>query len=181
MKIKEIFGKVLKLFKNKNNENEHLEKSSNIQNEQLKNEPGENILKDLKYNTAFEALNRLDDGSEFYQDIRGVFKKSEKEYRENLRFLELNLKGKEFEKVGQIDEAIQIYEENIANCFTGSFPYNRLAIIYRKRKDYNNEIRILQKAIGVFEELSDSRADKAPKLEGFSERMRKAMALMNRE
>ena len=51
------------------------------------------------------------------------------------------------------DLAIKLYEKNITENFDGSHPYNRLAIIYRKQKDYQNEIRVLNKAINVFSNL----------------------------
>ena len=42
--------------------------------------------------------------------------------------------------MGDIDKAIVCYEENIKNEFASSHPYQRLAIIYRRKKDYVNEI-----------------------------------------
>lgn len=90
-----------------------------------------------------------------------------------------NLKGKEHEQIGEIKLAIKEYEENVKERFEGSHPYNRLAIIYRKKKDYDNEIRILTIAIQIYTELSkDSpRQDVDPKLEKFRIRLKKAEEL----
>lgn len=65
-------------------------------------------------------------------------------------WLNRNMKGIELEKEGEIDKAIKLYEQNIAENCDGSHPYMRLAILYRKRKDYDNEIRVLEKAILVW-------------------------------
>ena len=90
-----------------------------------------------------------------------------------------NLKGKELEKIGQVDRAIKFYEENVKDEFEGSFPYDRLAIIYRKRKQYKEEIRVLNQAISVFEKesINSNRQDIIPKLNKFKERLSKAKDL----
>jgi len=86
-----------------------------------------------------------------------------------------NLKGIELEKKGKTDKAIKLYEQNIKEDFIGDHPYNRLAIIYRKRNQIKEEIRILEKAIWVFENIvSKARPDKEPKLYKFKERLKKA-------
>ena len=89
-----------------------------------------------------------------------------------------NLEGKELEKQGKVDAAVELYEQNVANNFDGNHPYNRLAIIYRKRKLCDDEIRVLEKAIWVFENIvPDVRPDKLPKLEKFRTRLNKAKSL----
>jgi len=88
-----------------------------------------------------------------------------------------NLKGKEFEKNNEIDKAIELYEYNIDKGFDGNHPYDRLAIIYRKRKDFTNEIRVLKRAIEIFEKLPSLRADVSPKSEKFQNRLVKAEEL----
>ncbi|MBA7567513.1 hypothetical protein ES695_02195 [Candidatus Atribacteria bacterium 1244-E10-H5-B2] len=60
-------------------------------------------------------------------------------------FVNRNLEGKELEKAGKIDEAIALYEKNIKEEFDGKHPYIRLAIIYRKRKLFDDEARVLNK------------------------------------
>lgn len=94
-----------------------------------------------------------------------------------------NLKGKKLEKKGKVDEAINLYEINIKHDFEGNHPYDRLAIIYRRKKDYDNEIRVLNHAIKVFKNLSKStkRGDVKPKLEKFKARLEKARILQERE
>jgi len=67
-----------------------------------------------------------------------------------------NLKGIELEKDGNVDQAIILYERNINENFVGNHPYDRLAIIYRKRKQFDDEVRILEKAIEIFEKITSS-------------------------
>lgn len=61
-----------------------------------------------------------------------------------------NNEGTAYEKAGREDEAIAIYEENIADGYPALHSFDRLMIIYRRRKDYYNEIRVIKKAIDVF-------------------------------
>lgn len=60
-----------------------------------------------------------------------------------------NLKGIEFEKQGMTDKAIELYEQNVADEVDTPHPYNRLAVIYRKQKQLDDEIRVLETAIRV--------------------------------
>jgi len=63
-----------------------------------------------------------------------------------------NNKGIELEKKGDIEDAIKLYEQNVADEFFGTHPYDRLAIIYRKRKQFDDEIRILKRKISINQE-----------------------------
>lgn len=94
------------------------------------------------------------------------------------QIVENNLRGIELEKDGRTDEAIALYEQNVAAYFEGSHPYNRLAIIYRKRKDYDNEIRVLRRAVSVYEQWKESDAVKYQK---FVDRLKKAEQLKGRK
>ena len=66
--------------------------------------------------------------------------------------------GINLEKEGMIDEAINVYEKSIVPQLPAKHPYERLAILYRKRKDYVNEIRVLTTAISVFMKENERRA-----------------------
>lgn len=72
-------------------------------------------------------------------------------------------KGTQYEKQGKIDDAINEYNKAIdyGFRFTDDFGVNhffhsieRLMILYRKRKDYDNELRIIDLALN--DELSDN-------------------------
>lgn len=66
---------------------------------------------------------------------------------------ERNNQGIRYEKQGNIEEAIKIYEENIKpKCYPARHSFDRLLVLYRKRKDYQNEQRVCKRAISVFKE-----------------------------
>ncbi|MGH8545586.1 MAG: hypothetical protein ACREX3_18575 [Gammaproteobacteria bacterium] len=82
------------------------------------------------------------------------------------------------EREGYVDNAIECYEANIRDGFDGNFPYGRLAVLYRRRKEYAKEIAVLERAVDVFEALrSGPRSDVLPKLRAFQTRLRKAHEL----
>tara|TARA_R110002020_G_scaffold95895_4_gene229778 strand:+ start:175 stop:492 length:318 start_codon:yes stop_codon:yes gene_type:complete len=86
-----------------------------------------------------------------------------------------NLLGKQLEKDGRALDAMALYEANLSEGFEGSFPYRRLAILYRKRKLLQEEVRILKRAISVFNALvSSGRSDVEPKLDEFKMNLKKA-------
>ncbi|WP_264529271.1 hypothetical protein [Flavobacterium sp. N502540] len=97
------------------------------------------------------------------------------EINENLQ-AERNLKGAEFEKTGNLEKAIELYEENVKESFKGNHPYDRLATIYKNENNIENEIRVLEKAIIVYEEITiEDRIEGLPKLFRFKNRLEKAL------
>ena len=54
------------------------------------------------------------------------------------------------EKTGDIDGAIALYEENISDTYPATHSYDRLMVLYRRRKDYYNELRVIESAIEKF-------------------------------
>lgn len=89
-----------------------------------------------------------------------------------------NLKGIELEMEGKTEDAINLYEQNIKENFDGNHPYDRLAVIYSKKNLIDDEIRVLEKAVWVFEKLvSKARADREPKLAKFKIRLEKVKSL----
>lgn len=119
----------------------------------------------------YERLKREVIGEEAYR--------REKEFE---RQVERNLMGIKLEKEGKVDEAIELYEQNVRENFEGNHPYDRLSIIYRKRNQIDEEIRVLEKAIWVFENVVyKERGDRVPKLEKFKVRLKKAKALKDKK
>lgn len=72
-----------------------------------------------------------------------------------------NNEGIAFEKAGETDRAIEVYEENIANGYPALHAFNRLMVLYRRRRDYANEIRVIKRAVEVFQQENERRAEKA--------------------
>jgi len=104
------------------------------------------------------------------------FNDEDKKFKEQL---ERNLNGIESEKEDGIEEAIELYEKNIEENFDGNHPYDRLAIIYRKQNKVEDEIKVLEKAIWVFENVVyKGRMDRIPKLEKFKKRLEKAKSIL---
>jgi len=106
----------------------------------------------------------------------------DKEWRQQenkeIRQVKRNNEGIDLEKKGHIDKAIELYEQNISENFIGNHPYDRLAIIYRKRNQIDDEIRVLEKAIWIFENVvHQARGDRSPKLNKFKKRLQKAQKL----
>ena len=62
-----------------------------------------------------------------------------------------NLEAFEAEREGRLDEAIALYERNVAEGFAGDLPYGRLVAIYERRHEFAAAERVLRRAIAVFE------------------------------
>lgn len=63
---------------------------------------------------------------------------------------ELNNEGMACERLGDITGAVAAYEANIQLHYPAHHAYKRLLVLYRKQKDYKNELRIAQAACRVF-------------------------------
>lgn len=64
--------------------------------------------------------------------------------------VELNNKGIALEKAGELDAAISTYEQCIKLRYPALHAYRRLCVLYRKRKDKANEVRVIETALEVF-------------------------------
>ena len=96
----------------------------------------------------------------------------------------LNQKAMQYEKDQDIPNAIKYYELCIQANFEGSYPYNRLAILYRKQKDYNNEIRVIEQAISIFTDIRSKgyrETELTQKINKFQDRLSKAKALRDKQ
>lgn len=96
-----------------------------------------------------------------YEDIKK--RKLERDIADERSFktAEANNEGIAFEKNGNIEKAIERYEWNIyENHCVALHSFNRLIVLYGKRKDEANKRRILEKGIDVFENLYPTVADK---------------------
>lgn len=63
------------------------------------------------------------------------------------RGYKFELAAGEYERAGLIDTAIAYYEQSIAEAYTAPYSYKRLAILYRKAKNYVDEIRVCNAAL----------------------------------
>lgn len=62
---------------------------------------------------------------------------------------ERNKKAYEFQKSGEIEKAIELYELNVKLQDETPACYNRLITIYSKKKDTENELRILKTYLDI--------------------------------
>jgi tetratricopeptide (TPR) repeat protein len=67
----------------------------------------------------------------------------------SLVMVERNLKGGELEKAGRVDEAIKLYEQNVADKAETNYAYHRLRIIYTKRGNLRGAIRVCKAFIAL--------------------------------
>ena len=65
---------------------------------------------------------------------------------------ERNRYGKAFEKLKEIDKAIELYEMNVQLKCTIGFSHIRLIQIYKKKKDKINELRILKAYLPIIQQ-----------------------------
>ena len=71
---------------------------------------------------------------------------------------ERNDKGTKLEISGRFEEAITVYEENIKpGCWPAMHSFDRLLVLYRKCRDYKNELRVCKRAVKVFKTLDKYR------------------------
>ena len=61
-----------------------------------------------------------------------------------------NLEAFEAEQQGRLEDAIALYERNIAEGFAADLPYGRLVAIYERAADFDAAERVLRRAIEVF-------------------------------
>ncbi len=99
-------------------------------------------------------LDRLLEKGDFGTKWQALYE--EQKRIENI-IVERNLKGRELEKQGDTQSAIQLYEQNIADEVDTPHPYNRLAIIYRKQKRFDDEIRVIEKALKAYREIEQNK------------------------
>lgn len=67
--------------------------------------------------------------------------------------------GIQYEKEGDIDAAIEVYEKNTLLNYPATHSYERLMVLYRKRKEYSKEIAVIEKAIELFSDENERRAE----------------------
>lgn len=61
-------------------------------------------------------------------------------------------KAMDAEAEGNLEKAAKLYELAIKEDTSNEFPFDRLMIIYRKLKQFKNELRIISKGVRLFEE-----------------------------
>ena len=70
------------------------------------------------------------------------------------RWFKRNAIGEQKESEGKFEDAIRAYEANVGEGAHTLFPYERLVILYKRKRDLRNEQRIIKKAIKKLQERS---------------------------
>src|ERR671925_453824 len=63
---------------------------------------------------------------------------------------DLNTQGVTHEKGGDLESAIRCYEDNIQLRYAATHAYDRLIVIYRRRGQLDEAMRVINVAIDVF-------------------------------
>lgn len=63
------------------------------------------------------------------------------------RWFKRNAIGEQKESEGKFEDAIHMYEANVYEGAHTLFPYERLAILYKRKNDVKNESRVITTAI----------------------------------
>lgn len=88
------------------------------------------------------------------------------------RLFARNVRGVELERAGKVDRAIDVYEANVADMFGGNHPYDRLRVIYSKRKQYDQALRVCRSFVEMADalmKLGSPRSDLPVKRRKFAE------------
>lgn len=92
---------------------------------------------------------------------------------------ELMAEAEDAEENNELEKAAKIYEQAIKIEPHEEQPYNRLMIIYRKLRQYEDELKVIKKGIEKFEELYQKKSErligKNQKLERLSNALAKSL------
>lgn len=72
-------------------------------------------------------------------------------YRLAIKIEARNNEAREAEEQDNLDKAIRLYEQNIREDYSDEYAFERLMIIYRKQKQYKDELRVINRGIDVFQ------------------------------
>jgi len=87
----------------------------------------------------------------------------------------------EAEEKENISRAVKDYEEAIQKDPLAEKAYDRLMILYRKEKDYKNELRLINSGIKAFEEFYRSRKSGSKKIAEISKKLNKSFGFTDKK
>lgn len=110
----------------------------------------DNIIRDLTLSAILDGKKFIETSPYDYQLATVKYNEYKEQEKKLSQCAKRNNKGITFEKAGKIKSAIRVYEENITDGYPAHHSYKRLMILYHKQKDYENEIRVIERALEVF-------------------------------
>jgi hypothetical protein len=88
-----------------------------------------------------------------------------------------NLEAFAAEHDGRLDEAIALYERNVAEGFPGDLPYGRLVAIYERQQRLDEAERVLRRAIAVLQTSTRrTPADRRATVQVFQRRLKQLLS-----
>jgi hypothetical protein len=85
---------------------------------------------------------------------------------------ECNRRARELEQSGRIDDAVELYMQNVRHRFDGNMPYERLRVIFNRQKRYEDALQVCRAFISMADRLlrlGSPRQDLETKREHFAE------------
>jgi hypothetical protein len=72
-------------------------------------------------------------------------------------YKDLIKRAEDGERKEEFDEAAKLYTEAIRAEPSNEFPYDRLMVIYRKQKNYKEELKVIKEGIRCFQEQHENK------------------------
>ncbi|WP_018615955.1 DUF2225 domain-containing protein [Segetibacter koreensis] len=89
--------------------------------------------------------------------------------------------GKEAEGAQKLELAVEIYEKILKDDSLNTEAYDRLMIVYRKLKDYKNELAIVDRGIKAYQDYYNSKTSKSTKVIELSNKLAKSFGLIDKK
>jgi tetratricopeptide (TPR) repeat protein len=118
--------------------------------------PPDKIYAEYPPGIRYVLLSRFDDKTSQADYMKDVVPYHREASRIEAIIVGRNAKGMELEKAGHMDEAIALYEQNIADRADTPHPYERLRIIYTKHKQYDDAIRVCKAYVEMSSQLAEA-------------------------
>lgn len=97
---------------------------------------------------------------------------------------ELLERAKELEAAGDTEEAAQVYQAIIKKDSLNEYSYNRLMVIYRRKKEYQKELSVIKSALKAFMDFHKSHVKRSlqnPKISRLSKSILKSTGLVDKK
>jgi len=89
--------------------------------------------------------------------------------------------GKAAENSGQLETAEELYEQVLQQDALNEYAYNRLMIIYRKKKDVSKELQIINTAIKAYREFYASKKHITKNITAISNKLNKSFGFTDKK
>ncbi len=90
-------------------------------------------------------------------------------------------KAKEAEAAQQLEQAAEIYEQILKEDNLEVEAYDRLMIVYRKLKDYKNELAVVDRGIAAYQDFYNSKTSKSKRVVDISNKLAKYGGLVDKK